>query len=106
MSKKITSIQLDMELYNQLKDILRRENMNFTEWVHHQAKEYIKRHGAGNPATPLTKWQDDPSYVACPTVLEMEGFNWKIFDYEDLTRIEQIMIKERQRIYSIRRNKE
>jgi len=66
----------------------------------------VKRHGAGNPATPLTKWQDDPGYVACPTILEAEGFNWKIYDVEDLKRIEAIMIKEKQRIYSIRRNKE
>ena len=105
-AKKPTMFNFDAELKDTLFAILHREGKSFTEWIHDQAKEYVKRHGAGNPAVPLQKWMDDPEYIACPTLLEMEGFNWKIFDLEDLRRFEAILIKERNRIYSVRRSKE
>ena len=103
---KPTYFNFDAQLKRLLQDILDRENVSFTQWVHDQAQEYVKRHGAGNPATPLEKWIQDPQYVACPTILEAEGFNWDSFTQEDLGRIQLIMVRELDRVKNTRRRRQ
>ena len=97
---------MDIELHDRLIEVLDREAKAYTKWVHEQATEYVKRHGAGNPAVPLTKFLEDATYRACPTILEMEGANWKAYDQVDLARFERIIVKEMFKIRNARRQQE
>ena len=105
MGDKAVYILLDEELKTLLQDVLYKERKSLKEWLHEQAQEYVKRHGAGNPAAPLTKWLQNPQYVACPTILEAEGFNWASFSQQDLGRFQLILARELARIQNTRRQR-
>jgi len=80
----VTSFSLPIELKHRLREVLAREGKSVSRWVQDYAEEYVKAHGAGNPAVPLDKFLDNPKYVACPTLLEADKFNVRSIAHQDL----------------------
>jgi hypothetical protein len=54
-------------------------------------REYVKVHGSGNPNYRLSKWQDDPEFLAVPALLESNE-KWDKYldscDEKELARIQ------------------
>lgn len=98
-------LRVNSDLKNRLQEVLYKEKKTLREWFAEQAEEYIKRHGAGNPAVPLEKFLENPQYVACPTILEAEGHPWRNYSAEDLGRFQYIMATELERVKHERRKK-
>ena len=46
------------------------EGISFNKLLFNAVKEYLKRHGRGNPAMPLDRWVEDREFVAFPTLGE------------------------------------
>lgn len=59
-----------LDLYAKLLEILGRERKSFNEWVYEQIKDYVAKHGSGNPAFRLDKWIENSEFIAFPTLGE------------------------------------
>ncbi|MEM4154868.1 MAG: hypothetical protein QXW52_08645 [Candidatus Caldarchaeum sp.] len=71
ITRQIYLSQSDVsDLYSRLLSILKREGKSFNAWLYEQIKDYVVRHGEGNPSFSLTKWITMPEFVAFPTLGE------------------------------------
>jgi hypothetical protein len=84
MGRTVSSFSINSEILRQLKEILAREKQSLSAWIEGHAVHHIKAHGAGNPSVPLDKFLADPSYRACPTLLEASKFNVRTIRTEDI----------------------
>ena len=55
--------KVDLDSYENLKDILRKERLGIGDWLQGQIDNYIKIHDDGNPAFTLDQF-NDPTFVA------------------------------------------
>lgn len=83
-SFKQLNVHVPGDLKDRLAKTLRRENKPLAEFVRDAIMDYLKRHEEGNPVAPLSKWQENPRFRACPTVLELDKFKaqWRFMDRE------------------------
>ncbi|MDC3257176.1 hypothetical protein OAU44_00210 [bacterium] len=88
---KMTSFVFDSETLIEFKSITTREGSTMKEHLETYMKEYIKKHGEGNPAYSLDKWSEDSEFKALPAFLESKE-KWVKFvqntDDETLKEIE------------------
>jgi len=49
----------DPNLFEKLREILDREGKSLSEWIHEQARDYVRRHEPGNPQLLLTSFGPD-----------------------------------------------
>jgi len=54
----------------QFGEIARREHKSTSELLMELVSDHVKKHGKGNPTFSLEKWQDEPEFVALPTIGE------------------------------------
>jgi hypothetical protein len=60
----------EMENWHKFVATAKREAGNVSKVILELAKEYVKKHGEGNPVIPLDKWVSQPELVAFPTIGE------------------------------------
>jgi hypothetical protein len=58
----------DMKTLEELEIILKREGREYTDFVRECSVAYVKAHGEGNPSFSITKWVDEPTLRALPTL--------------------------------------
>lgn len=94
MVKKFIGNNVDVESYDSLKDILRKERIGIGNWLQNQIDEYIKVHSDGNPAFTLDQFSD-PNFVACPAFYR-DHLAWNMYlkkvDDKELEKIKQQVI--------------
>jgi hypothetical protein len=71
---KIIAISLreaDKELWTRFIATARREGKSASQMIAEWIREYLARHGEGNPAIPLDRWAEKPDFIAFPTLGEL-----------------------------------
>ena len=88
---KMTSFVFPAEVLLEFKSITSREGSTMKEHLETYMRDYIKKHGEGNPAYSLDKWSEDSEFKALPAFLENND-KWVKFvqntDDETLKEIE------------------
>ena len=90
-SGKMTSFVFESDVLMEFKSITSREGSTMKEHLETYMRDYIKKHGEGNPAYSLDKWSEDSEFKALPAFLENND-KWVKFvqntDDETLKEIE------------------
>jgi poly-D-alanine transfer protein DltD len=73
-----------------LDKIAKRENISFSELVNEIIEDYVKKHSAGNPNFEISKWVEEPEFMADPAVRESND-KWERYlascDEKDLAQL-------------------
>jgi hypothetical protein len=69
-SRTTISVSLEQELLEAFKRVAVREGKPVNRLIQEFMRDYVKKHGSGNPAFPLDKWVDNPELSAHPTIGE------------------------------------
>ena len=89
---KTVSNRVPHELYDKLKDILRKERTSVGDWLVNTIEDYVKIHGDGNPSFTLDQFTDD-NFLATPAyhrpkeiwksyLIKCTNDEWKKFYYQ------------------------
>jgi hypothetical protein len=62
--------EYEKELWHKFVSIAKREGKSASELIMDFVRDYVAKHGEGNPAIPLDKWVENKDYVAFPTLGE------------------------------------
>ena len=77
----------EVEIWHKFVTISRREAKSTSHLIMEIIKDYVKRHGGGNPVTPLTKWVEDKDFIFFPTLGEKPTI-------KKLKKMDKSMLKE------------
>lgn len=93
--RKEIANRVEVQSYEELQLILKRENKTFTKWLDEKIKDEIKVHGSGNPVYSLENWTENPEFVAVPALLAENSFikNWFMKNKSDQKTINEIKYK-------------
>jgi len=63
---KITSIKVDPDLWQKLKEVALRERRDVQDIINEKIGEYVQVHGSGNPTYKITQWVNNTGMRAYP----------------------------------------
>ena len=58
------------DLVEQAEIIAQRERLSLSKLILSLLERYVKTHGSGNPSFEITKWVEEPEFMADPAVAE------------------------------------